>query len=1151
MYEDFDRQVLKDGSGFERQYSKELEPQQILNGAYDFVSALEKGLQEENLPSLIDLLPHKKNGTLCIGRKNVLLTCSFCDHQGMSYSFFAKSVSDTEVELTVKKVYIGDTEYTKDDLVNTFRAILPTDHPIVQPVKTVKTTKENKSPEKKTAGKNTAAKETTVKPVEPEAEKQDTESAEDRDEDDDRSCAVQAADTCYIYIWVETKNGNTYECKYSDQNDRVHGDRNFPGTQKSVLKKLNSMGDFVGLARRWFAEGAYFLEGKEDSEIDEDYGQGDLEKISALKPEDVNHITVEWGVDSSEIQFDKEKEYDADELALFGTATAKAPQKKPQKKIYFSDVHPEKRREAIMKEYSDVIITDVAELDFKGKHVWDRGINEDYEDENVTDIDAHNYILFHGGKISMNMDEKTDYMMISHDGQSNYQKMNELNKKGAAIRAFFAEDLIDIIKREYVEETEKGHLLVKHLAYCVTHRRLSDESFCGYENVTHIELDDQITKITYNAFSYLSQLKYVKLPASLRTIDDNAFMDCKSLETIELPETLRKIGEDAFDNCISLKSISLPESLKQIERGAFSCCKSFETIRLPKAVKQIKESMFSGCEKLKEIVWPDQLERIGDKAFGACLGLNEISIPKSCRTIGECAFIYCFNLKTVRISGPIKKIPLQAFFHCNQLETVVIDHDALERIDPTAFDECPLVEIVLPDTPNYRKKVDEGVFPDKYKYRFAGSEAPKEIKKDSDISGETADQTKNEQKDSEKKTAGKKPATKKTTVKPDKPEAKAPVSPKKDSNKPDVKTKPDDIGKITTKASEPAKKKPANKAKTTEMAPAGAVNAADKTTAVPETEVKTTLETPPPDETSSPANLIIPEGVKEIAGWAYRRKPIENVVLPKSLKKIGVCAFEECKKLKSIEFPDGLESIDHYAFHGCTQLKEVHLPDSIKEINVRAFAERNASGPIIHLSSDLIRRIAKGRETEYSVLNGRSFVIDGEQFRTIKEYLTYTEKNRQVEEEMAREEKKKAASAASFSAARINTAGQAGNTYGSGSWGTQKKKRYTADMMPPGTDNPEQVAEELNEMEPERAKQMLELLAVVNRVSNTLNHLSDTVNNMAGNKPAQESDQRERIWRRIYELEEKRDNLKGLFVEFRKRKLQNEIDRLKEELKQL
>ena len=493
LYEDYDRPTLKDTSCCERQYCEKLEPQQILNRAYDFVSALEKGLQEENLPSLIDLLPHKKNGTLCIGRKNVLLTCSFCDHQGMSYSFFAKSVSDTEVELTVKKVYIGDFEYTKDDLVNTYRAILPAGNPTVQSGKAAETTKGSKSNEKKPAEKKPAAKKTKAKPDEPKK-------------------------------------------KVSDRPEKT-----------------------------------------------------------AVKPE-----------------------------------TTVVPDKSSGK--------PKK------------------------------------------------------------------------------------------------------------------------------------------------------------------------------------------------------------------EAVSVPE--------------------------------------------------------------KQLDAPKKAAAV-----------------VPEKQ----------------------------------------PETPK-------------------------------------------------KRTAA---ASDKTTG-----------SPKKSPNKPAAKTK-SDAGKGTVKASEPAKKKPAAKMKTDSAAPASSVNAADKATTVPETDAKPTQEKPQPDEAPGPVKLIVPEGITEISKSAY------------------------------------------------------------------------------------------------------------------------TEKNRRVEEEMAREEKKKTESAAKYSAAGTETPKQPDHINGYNTWETQARKRYTADMIPPETENPEDMAERLNRMDPGSAEKMMQLLLASHKTNEMMNQLRGTGRSRAKQASAAEPGQRQRIWRRIYELEEKRDNLKGLFADFRKKRIQNEIDRLKDELKQM
>ncbi len=62
-----------------------------------------------------------------------------------------------------------------------------------------------------------------------------------------------------------------------------------------------------------------------------------------------------------------------------------------------------------------------------------------------------------------------------------------------------------------------------------------------------------------------------------------------------------------------------------------------------------------------------------------------------------------------------------------------------------------------------------------------------------------------------------------------------------------------------------------------------------------------------------------------------------EVVLPKSLKKIGYCAFYNCYNLVSVNIPVGVTSIDGEAFKGCSSLISVAIPDSVTSIGIRAF----------------------------------------------------------------------------------------------------------------------------------------------------------------------------------------------------------------------
>ena len=63
-----------------------------------------------------------------------------------------------------------------------------------------------------------------------------------------------------------------------------------------------------------------------------------------------------------------------------------------------------------------------------------------------------------------------------------------------------------------------------------------------------------------------------------------------------------------------------------------------------------------------------------------------------------------------------------------------------------------------------------------------------------------------------------------------------------------------------------------------------------------------------------------------------------NVVIPKSVKVIGVTAFKGCNGIKSVTIPNGVLGIGDRAFMGCDNLKSIKIPDSVKSIGVEAFS---------------------------------------------------------------------------------------------------------------------------------------------------------------------------------------------------------------------
>lgn len=64
---------------------------------------------------------------------------------------------------------------------------------------------------------------------------------------------------------------------------------------------------------------------------------------------------------------------------------------------------------------------------------------------------------------------------------------------------------------------------------------------------------------------------------------------------------------------------------------------------------------------------------------------------------------------------------------------------------------------------------------------------------------------------------------------------------------------------------------------------------------------------------------------------------LEEVILPKVLKKLNNSAFQDCKKLVKIDLPDSLEIIKDYVFFGCERLHQITIPKNVKSIGNNVF----------------------------------------------------------------------------------------------------------------------------------------------------------------------------------------------------------------------
>ncbi len=94
------------------------------------------------------------------------------------------------------------------------------------------------------------------------------------------------------------------------------------------------------------------------------------------------------------------------------------------------------------------------------------------------------------------------------------------------------------------------------------------------------------------------------------------------------------------------------------------------------------------------------------------------------------------------------------------------------------------------------------------------------------------------------------------------------------------------------------------------------------------------------EKDSDVREFAVPEGVSFIDSECFANNArIEHVILPASLRDIGVGAFAGCTSLRSINIPEGVTRLRKSTFTGCHSLYEVTLPESLIGIGEWAFRD--------------------------------------------------------------------------------------------------------------------------------------------------------------------------------------------------------------------
>ena len=256
-----------------------------------------------------------------------------------------------------------------------------------------------------------------------------------------------------------------------------------------------------------------------------------------------------------------------------------------------------------------------------------------------------------------------------------------------------------------------GNKDIKEISLPGTIKKIADQTFQDCKNLQTVKLGEGISYVSRNMFLNCTALKYVSLPNSLQNIGSYAFYGCSSLTSVNIPSRVTVIGGSAFHLCTSLKSIQLPKALESLGNSAFTGCKFLSNIELPESLQTIGFNCFLGCKELSTIkVSPANpyFSTDGKAIFNKdktvlyiAIPVTSYNVPSTVRELKDFAFSYQRGMTSITLPEGLVNIGSNAFEECSKLEHLVIP-STVESIGENAFYSCSaLQQINIPSSVNY------------------------------------------------------------------------------------------------------------------------------------------------------------------------------------------------------------------------------------------------------------------------------------------------------------------------------------------------------------------------------------------------------------------------------------------------------------------
>ncbi len=480
------------------------------------------------------------------------------------------------------------------------------------------------------------------------------------------------------------------------------------------------------------------------------------------------------------------------------------------------------------------------------------------------------------------------------------------------------------------------------------------------------------------------------IPNSVTSIGDGAFYKCSSLTSITIPNSVTSIGDGAFYGCTSLKTVfnlsDLSISPGSTNNGYVGYYAS-EVINaeviddyvfivdgsnrelvgyigddtdlvIPEGITSIGEEAFYGNEDIKSVIIPSSVTSIGNKAFYGCTSLKtvvnlsdryiskystsngyvgyyaskvidadmviddyvftvdgsnrelvgyigddtDLVIPEGTTSIGLDAF-YGSSLTSVEIPNSVTSIGVNAFYGCESLESITIPSSVI-KIAEGAFGRCDgLTSVTLPEG---LKSISARTFV--YCDGLESITIPSSVTEIGEKAFDDCSSLSAVILPEGLKTIGDKAFCYCESLK--------------------TITIPSSVTEIGEFAFSGCLSLSEFKVAS------GSTSFAAKEGVLYNKDMSKLLAAPG----AVSGHFEVPQGVTSIGAGAFMETQITSVALPRGLKTVGCCAFEECELLESVTFSKGLTTIEEGAFYGCALLTSVTLPEGLLLIDTDAFS---------------------------------------------------------------------------------------------------------------------------------------------------------------------------------------------------------------------